>query len=293
MKFTAPVTFFMFFVLTLVSTTFGAFAKAANPVNTTVAKKPAPILETKKSPLSVSMSISRSSSAVDFQDGRRYDAMDYGLGLSYAASPFNFSTRFAYSQDLHDDSSKTANDWGDVPLTVSMKGASLDVTSDIKGQLSYSVTAIIPQSQNSVKKDQLQTSVSLKTGFSISSSKGGGLTAGVSLSIGQNFHAYEEDINGNVLNKYSSNQGISIGYSFETISLSASLSNRSRMTYKGGTKSSFDISEEISYEINKVFSTSLGHSNSGSTLRANGSDSNIDLYNEVSSVVYVSLGAKF
>jgi hypothetical protein len=154
--------------------------------------------------------------------------------------------------------------------------------------LGYSFTAVAPVSKPSTKRDQLQTSLSAKIKLS-TAPKEDGFSGSVSVSAGRNFHAYEEDINGSVLNQYSSNQTLSLGYGYDKFSISLDYINRTRWTYQGNIKSAFELDEELGYDINKTFNVAVGHSNTGSTLKANGTDSNIDFYNENSSVVYASL----
>ena len=149
---------------------------------------------------------------------------------------------------------------------------------------------VIPVSQLSTKKDQLQTSISAKIALSIApSNDGDGFSIGTSVSAGRNFHAYDEDINGSVLNEYSSNQGLNLGYALGNWSITVDYLNKTRWTYQNNVKSTFELSEELGYQINKMFAVALGHTNAGSTLKDNGTDSNIDFYNENSSTVYGSL----
>ena len=148
-------------------------------------------------------------------------------------------------------------------------------------------------SQLSTKKDNLQTALSAKVGLSLSAPDQQGFSGGTSISLGRNFHAYDTDINGNVLNQYSSNQTLSLGYTLENWSLSVDFINKSRWTYQNSTKSAFELNEELGYSINDNFGVALGHTNAGSTLKDNGTDSNIDLINENTSVIYGSLNMTY
>jgi hypothetical protein len=241
---------------------------------------------------SISASLSRSRSLIDFQDGTRSDSIDYTVSPSIKVSYGTFLTSLTYSQDLKDQYSNTANDWADVPVTFGFKPTKFNLSDNFDAQISYSLTAVIPISKLTVKKDQLQTSLSGKIAYSIAP-KADGFSAGVGITLGRNFHAYEEDINGSVLNQYSSNQNLNLGYGMGNWSISVDFVNRTRLTYKGNTKSAFGISEELSYAISKNYSVAFGHSNAGSTLKPNGTDSNIDIYNENTSTIYASLGLSY
>ena len=122
---------------------------------------------------------------------------------------------------------------------------------------------------------------------------GQGPSFAAAVTLGRNVHAYEENINGKVLNQYSSNQSVAVGYAISDWSMSATFINRSRLTYQGNTKSTFEIVEELGYALNDSFALAIGHTNSGASLKPNGSDSNIELFNENSSVVYGTLSMSF
>lgn len=238
------------------------------------------------------MEISRSTNLIDFQDGTRNDSLDYALSPSIKTSFGTFLTSLTYSQNLRDQYSRTASDWGDVPLIFSFKPTVWKLL-DRDAKFSYSITVALPLSQYSVKKDQLQTALSGKVGFSLSPAGGTGFAYTAGLSLGRNIHAFEEDINGSVLNQYSSNQNIGIIYTYENWSFSTGFVNRTRLTYKNSVKSSFEINGEVGYSINSGISLAVGHTNAGSTLKANGTDSNIDLINENNSTVYATLGISY
>lgn len=258
--------------------------------STTQAKK----TETKETETQfhIAASVTRSTNLIDFQDGSRSDSMDYQVSPSLKMSIGTLSTSLSYSQDLKDESS-TASDIGDIPLKFSFNRTKLDWFETKQASLGYSLTAVIPASKMSVKKDELKTAISGAVSFSVTPKDGEGFSYSAGLSVGQNIHAYEEDINGSVLNKYSSNQSIALGYAISNWSFDVSFANRTRLTYKNSTKSSFEISEEISYAINDNFGAAIGHSNSGASLKPNGTDTNIDLINENSSVVYASLNVTY
>lgn len=239
-----------------------------------------------------SLSISRSTNLVDYQDGSRGDSIDYSFKPSMKTSFGSFASSVAYSQNLRDQYSTTASGWSDIPLIFSFKPKTF-LWLERNARLQYSATAVIPVSQYSVKKDQLQTALSGKIGFSLMPTDGNGFGIVTGISLGRSFHSFEEDINGNVLNQYSSNQNAGISYAFNDWSFSTDFVNRTRWTYKNSVKSSFEISEEIGYSINPNFLAAIGHTNAGATLKANGADSNVDLYNENTSIVYATLGVSY
>ena len=139
---------------------------------------------------SVEASISRNTSLVDFKDGSRSDGMDITVKPAVAVSFGKFSATFAYSQNLRDQYSTTENDFADIPVSFSFKPTALNWFKSYDTKIGYSTTAVIPVSQLSTKKDQLQTSISAKIGLSIApSGEDDGPSISTSLSAGRNFHA--------------------------------------------------------------------------------------------------------
>jgi hypothetical protein len=115
------------------------------------------------------------------------------------------------------------------------------------------------------------------------------LVLAFSLSGGQNFHQYDTDINGNVLNKYVLSQTAVAGYNIGNFSLSGIFTHINAWSYQGTLKEAFEHYEELGYSVNNNFALAVGHTNSGSVLKANGTDSNIAFINENTSMVYGSL----
>lgn len=282
-------------VLMLVSINLAMASTTPSTTQTSVAKNPKPMStedSTEKTPkMQLTMKLTRSTSLIDFQDGSRNDTLNYEVSPSLLTSFGTFKTIITYNQNLRDEYSTTTNDWGDLPIAYIFKPTIWKWnTNDVR--ITYSLSSVIPLSQNSVKRDQLQTSFSGKIGISVRPIENG-FTYGFNISAGRNIHAYEEDINGSVLNKYSSNQNASFGYNLGDWSINLDFINRSRWTYQNNPKSAFAITEELSFNANESFSITIGHTNSGSTLKPNGTDSNIDIYNENSSNVYASLGLSY
>lgn len=289
MKLNVFVTLLVPTVVMLASINMASASTSANAqtATSTTTVAPAPV-----SDYHLNVTLSRSTNLIDFQDGSRGDSMDYAVSPSMRTSYGIYSTAFSYSQNLRDQYTRAASDWGDIPVTFSLKTTPWTWLNR-SARISYSFTAVVPLSQYSVKKDQLQTSLSGKVGFSLTPVEGNGFGFAGGISIGRNIHSYEEDINGNVLNQYSSNQNFGVNYSFDDWSFGADFVNRTRWTYRNSVKNSFEISEEIGYTINSNISLAIGHTNAGSTLKANGTDSNIDLYNENSSIVYATMGLSY
>ncbi len=148
--------------------------------------------------------------------------------------------------------------------------------------LAYRVTGGLPTSKYSHDGQSLQGSLNtsvtvlvnpdrLMTGFEMSAA----------LAVGRNFHEMETAYDGSVNTQYSSSQSLSLSYSFESgISLSTDFLHRNAWSYQNSMKDGFEMSQELGYQINSTWAAAIGHTNSGSSLKPNGTDSNVQLINE-------------
>lgn len=237
--------------------------------------------------ISGSLGATGSTNLYDHQDGSRNDGLDYELNLAYILNPkFSLAWKSGYSQNLKDSE---VNDFTDSVL--SFRKSPTELGSYIL--FSPSTSALFATSKRSRNIQNLQMGLRLGGSFSLNPVMNPNLSLGISLSGGQNFHDYETDVHGRVLNKYSVSQGLSAGYTFGKFSLSFIFNHKNAWSYQGNMIEAFEHFQDLSYSISKRFSVSVGHTNSGSALKANGEDSNIALIDENSSVVYSSLTLNF
>lgn len=232
---------------------------------------------------------SYSTNLVDHQDGSRGDYVDYMARFNLKLTN-NYSLRVqgGYGQDLkypeNDDFTNTSVTLQRSPFALGKRLLT-----------NWRVGAVAPTSKDAYKRQNMITALS--TGGNLIVNPDyliPGLELVGSLSLTRNFHQYETAINGTVNTQYSSSQGLSVSYSFNSgVSLSASFTHMNTWSYQNVMRDSFDFSQEIAYEINPTFSVAAGHTNSGSTLRANGTDSNVQIYDENNSIIYGSLTVVF
>lgn len=302
------VTFLAVFNLTLVSTAFGtnrSLAAAVDPIKPKQKqqisdyKLPATKSEKKSDYLlKATVEVSRSTSLYDYQDGSRSDGLDLLFYPILKTPVGTFSLREIYSKNLNNDAD-TANGFSDATVSYGFGAQDWEWSAPYVLTMSPSVSVVIPISDLSVKKNQLQTAVAGGLTFGIrpdglAAEKAGSWNVAMAVTAGRSFHTYEEDINGSVLSKYSSNQALNLGYSISNWSFGIYYTNRSRWTYQGNIKQSFVLSEGVSYSFNDNFYTTVGHSNdAGSVLKANGFESNIQIVDENNSGVYLTLGSTF
>ncbi len=240
--------------------------------------------------------ITRSTGLYDHQDGSRSDDLSFLINPSLATHIGLFSLKATYGEDLR-DVENIENGFADVLVSYSNSYPTYDWEWK-QLILAPSITTIIPLSDISVKKNQLQGAVSLGLGVgiypkSVGDIRANGLSAALAVTAGRSFHSYEEDINGQVLSQYSSNQTISVGYAWEYWTLSFDYTNRSRWTYQNNIRQSFVTVQEISYAFNDNFYTTIGHTNdAASVLEANGYESNVQIVDEDNSAIYLTIGIR-
>lgn len=305
MKKTLKVTLLVAPVMALVSL-FSAVAVAASAKPNKVVMKAD---QTEKDEASsapqfgIAMQISRSTSLYDHQDASRSDGVDYLVMPQMAFGFGSVKAKIVYSQNLHEDGNTydgtpSASDLGDIAVTFAKTPYKWLWSAPYVTTLTPFASAVIPASKNSTKRDELKTALSVGASFGIipdgiAPAKDGAWSFAIGLTAGRNFHSYETDINGKVLNRYSSNQTLNLGYSYKDFSFGIEFINKSRWTYEGNVRNAYEHSEEIGYNINDNFNVAIGHSNGGSGLKANGVDSNLELVNENDSSVYATLGLSF
>lgn len=235
------------------------------------------------------VNISQSRSMIDFQDGTRYDGRSLAARLNYKLNDkFNVRADGNYSQDLN---YPERNDFGNLGLNLSRTPWNEGSTF----LLGYRVGLSLPTSKDASVRQSLLTSASGALNISINPARlAPGLGVASSISFGRNFHKFDTALDGRVNTQYSSVQTLSISYSFLSgISLSAENVHRNTWSYQNVMRDAFELSQEISYTFNPNWIGALGHSNSGNTLRANGTDSNIQITDENSSIIYASFTALF
>ncbi len=111
------------------------------------------------------------------------------------------------------------------------------------------------------------------------------------LQMTRNFHEYNmtADDGFNIRNNV---QGI-LSYAlplFAKLSLQTTFVYTNGWTYLDDTRQKFSIGADLAWEFSPAFSAYIGTSNEGNALKANGTDSNIEFFNDTSSIVKAGLG---
>lgn len=253
-------------------------------------------VEEKSNSFSIQGQISQSRNLIDFQDGTREDSTETVLLPAYSTKLGKFSAKIIYA-DNQTNSGDTLNGFQDTTLTYSYPSMDWDWKTPYILVLSPGFTLVAPTSRIAQKQTQLRTATifSLSLGVRpdeiLSTEHSWGFLLG--LTAGRNFYAFEEDINGKVLNQYSSNQTIAISYAYSDWSAVIELINRSRLTFKNNVRQTFIANQELAYAVNKNLSVSIGHTNEASAMKANAIDSNLNFIDEKTSTVFATLGVSY
>ena len=164
------------------------------------------------------------------------------------------------------------------------------LTAKLTDQISWSnlFDVYIPTNRKSQLADRLTTA----TGIGTSLKYAGEITTAIfGLGIKRNYHEFDYSTTGEQLNEYTATQALSLEFSLiEKLSLSVEGTYIMARTYQNTERYAFETGLSLGYEITKNFSASVGLSNGGNALKANGVDSNIEFLNEKTSELSAGIG---
>lgn len=245
---------------------------------------------------SIGVQVSQSRNMIDFQDGTREDATEVLLLPKYSTSIGSFSAKILYTQN-NKDSEDITNGFADTLVTYTYPSIDWGWKSPYILYVNPGFTLGLPTSRASQKQTQLKGAGIFNLAMGIRPDEivptEHSWTFLLSLTAGRNFYSFEEDINGKVLNQYSSNQTISLGYNYMNWSLAIDLVNKSRWTFQNNVRETFISNQEIGYAINDHLTVSVGHTNEASAQKANGMDSNLNFIDEKTSTVFATMGVSY
>ncbi|NDD92349.1 hypothetical protein EBZ37_09715 [bacterium] len=120
------------------------------------------------------------------------------------------------------------------------------------------------------------------------------VSASYELGVSRAFHEYSTSSSGSVNTAWRISNLASVAYTFNPKwSVSADFMRSVGLSYQGGARHAFSVGETLNYEFDPRVSFSVGHSNEGDVLRANGVDSNISIFDSTNSRVFTSLTVIF
>jgi hypothetical protein len=164
--------------------------------------------------------------------------------------------------------------------------------------LSGSTSFVMPTSEYARKYQQLIFGVRASVSMVMPMGKLGapGLTLINVPGIGINSHEYKRAINGSSNTAYSISDAFVISYgATDWMSLKAVSQYAKSFTYDGNTKDSYFFSQSASFPIESTvvngLGVEIGHAYGGTPLAPNGHDTQIKLFDERASSVFIGIGA--
>lgn len=151
----------------------------------------------------------------------------------------------------------------------------------------HAMSAILPTSETSQERDRLRAAIAITNGVSYSGDR---LKARYSLGLSKNFHEFDQNAEGTFLNEYRiTNLIYLIVPVTDRFSISVSGLYRISYTYDKIDRYGFGTFGDLNYYFSEKLSANLGVSTEGNALKSNGTDSNISVYDDTSSVVRAGL----
>jgi hypothetical protein len=213
--------------------------------------------------------------AVD-ERSERERGTDINLSATYKInSLYTVLTKASITKDLMGPQDTT---FSDTTLGAAVKGVQINPTLIT----THSVSAILPTSDVSQKRDRLRTAMGLSNGISYSNDY---IQAKYNLAISKNFHEFSQNAEGTMLSEYKITNSVDLIVPVtDKFSVSATGLYRTSFTYDKDQKYGFGFYGDLNYDFTQKLSANIGISTEGSALKSNGVDSNISVYDDNSSV---------
>ncbi len=157
------------------------------------------------------------------------------------------------------------------------------------------IWAVLPLSKRSRERDSLVTSVrpALRFGADFSKSRIPILKYALvswETGIARAFHQYSTSTTGAVNTAWRLSNWINVYFAPESRwFLSGDFIRNTGWSYQGASRHSFSLGQTLGYRLTPELTLSVGHTNDGDVLRANGLTSNISVFDATSSRVFTSL----
>jgi len=231
------------------------------------------------------IALERSSNLFTNESGNRESSTDLSLTPSYKiTSKLSTSANAVISRQ----------ETGNKDTTISNTTLVLGYTGykfENGAQLAHSLRGVIPTNEEIKKRDRLNTAVGIRNQISHSI---GAFDMGYKLTLTRNFHEFTVNAEGSANVEYSLSHILELAYNFnDKISISQVGTIRQGRTYGGFNRTSFSADTDLNYYASKSLAINIGASTEGSAFKANGTDSNIELFNENKSLIRAGLSFSY
>ena len=246
----------------------------------------APVVKAQE-PKKFSFDFSMESSSNTYETGALENYQDTGFLLmpGYQITPNQKLSVKAVIIQEHTGEKNTSLSNTEILLTLPKKEINEKTT------LTSSVRAVIPTNKESIELDRLKGAAGASGRLSYKIKEH---SVAYGLGLTKNVHDYNINGNGVANISYRLNQSVSTNIVLpQKFSLDASMLYSIARTYQDVDKYSFEFSADLNYQASEQMSLNLGTTNGGSALKANGSDSNIALYDTKSSVIRAGLSLSY
>ncbi|MES3038524.1 MAG: hypothetical protein V4736_11520 [Bdellovibrionota bacterium] len=257
-------------------------ATAGSPASSLTTTVEATSPEGAAKPWAIEMNLERSATVIAEKDPNSNIATSITVIPSYKLT--DKLTLSARTDIEKTENGQRETKFADSSLTLSLKGFKLSPTFSTV----HFLAGVVPTSEKSQQDDKLKGAASLTNRIVGEFAIG---TYSYSLGFRRNVHEFEVSRDG----KPTIKQTLSHRLLGETklfgskFSFAHDLTYRNGWTYNDSQRQSFTFGLDLAYAATEKFSTYIGTTNEGSALRANGRDSNLELYNENTSVLRAGL----
>jgi hypothetical protein len=238
---------------------------------------------------SLSSSVGYSTSLHEPSADEKTDSLSADFVPSYKISDsLILGSYFGFAKDLRGEQSLNFND---SRLDLSQKGPEL--FAGLQSAVALSVA--IPLTVESRDRKSLLSSVSVgpRVSRSLDIAPKLALNAQYRLGLTKNIHRYETATTGAVNTSHSLSNRVLLGFDYDAFSLSFDFKHSLGISYLGGARANFETSSELAWSATEALAFAIGLSNSGALYKADGQSSNVTLFDEQSSNIYVQATATF
>ncbi len=250
------------------------FVNAQGTVTTTKPK----IAEKKQRPIFTALiNLEKSSNQFDSKSGNQQSATNLTLAPS-----FNLTSNF----NLGASSIITKQDTGAQDTTLSntllvLGYAGYKFSRDT--QLAHSLRVALPTNEEQKKTDRFRGAFGFRNQIS---TKFGGLDFIYKLTLSKNVHEFTRNADGVENIEYTLSHLIEPTYNFnDYFSIGYVASIRQSKTYSGSDRNMMSSDFDLYFNMNKNLQINFGISTDGSMYKANGTDSNVEFYNDNKSIL--------
>jgi hypothetical protein len=232
-------------------------------------------------PLSLSLGIEYAQKVAVEEGGERESTTDITIAPSYKInSILTAAGNIVFSKE---NSGARQSSVSNTTVNLGIKGIKISESLETL----HSVGGVIPTNEDSIKRDRLKGAAVLTNGLRWTNPFA---KIEYKLGLSKNFHEFTENAEGSANVEYRLTNSLNVVVPLtDKFSISALGIYRLGRTYKGFQRNAFEIHSDLNYDILEKLAINIGTSNDGSALKANGVDSNIEAYNENTSIIRAGL----